>query len=112
MPEANPLNLTELELKSLSILQAIAREPDLSEPAADDGVRIFRLPRPHGDHFHLNGAVVYTRDAVGIVEASVWQALQQNGLAISDWPKAITLTRAGLEYYTGVARDIFLSSDH
>ena len=58
-PKRNPLNLNPLQLKTLTLLQELARLAGSS--AAEDeagGLAITQLPDPHGDHFHLGEAVV------------------------------------------------------
>src|SRR5256885_881277 len=60
----NPLNLNSLQLKTLTLLQELARVA--GQPAAEDddgGLAITQLPDPHGDHFHLGEAVVAARAA-------------------------------------------------
>ena len=59
----NPLSLNALQLKTLTLLQELARLPEYSRPGEEPGSVVVRLPYPHGDHFHLGGAVVATRDA-------------------------------------------------
>jgi len=61
-PKRNPLNLNPLQLKTLTLLQELARLAGSS--AAEDeagGLAITQLPDPHGDHFHLGEAVVAAR---------------------------------------------------
>ena len=63
MPKRNPLNLNPLQLKTLTLLQELARV--VGKPAAEEepgGVAISQLPSTHGDHFHLGEAVVAARD--------------------------------------------------
>lgn len=95
------------QLKTLAILQAMAKEPELARPAENGGVMIHRLPRPHGDHFHLKAGQVYCHDATGLREEAVWNALAARDLARSDWPRSITLTECGIKFETGVERDVF-----
>ena len=63
----NPLGLNPLQLKTLTLFQALARLPEHADPAGDNGaIRIRDLPHPHGDHFHLGPQVVLSRDATGL----------------------------------------------
>jgi hypothetical protein len=110
-PKRNPLNLNPLQLKTLTLLQALARLPDHAQPEGED-VRIENLPRPHGDHFHLGGAVVLTRDASGLFNAAAWVALERKGLIKSMFPDAALLTPAGLGYDTGLGGAILHRADH
>jgi len=107
-PKRNPLRLNPLQLKTLTILQELARaeEVAVADEATGD-VLIAQLPRAHGDHFHVGRAVVAARDASGLVNQGVWRALERKGLARDGvFPMAITLTRAGLDYETGLRQAI------
>src|ERR1700693_2075929 len=109
----NPLNLNALQLKTLALLQELARVA--GKPAAKDepdGVAITELPNPHGDHFHLGEAVVAARDATGLRNPSVWAALERKGLIRSKLPEAVILTPLGQEYDTGLRDAILHRSGH
>src|SRR5712675_2818548 len=104
----NPLNLNALQLKTLTLLQELARVA--GQPAAEDesgGLAITQLPNPHGDHFHLGEAVVAARDATGLRNRAVWAALERKGLIRPKLPEAVILTPLGQEYETGL-RDAIL----
>ena len=63
----NPLNLNPLQLRTLTLLQTLARLEGHAGPAEEPGhVVVANLPRPHGDHFHLGDAIVRARDATGL----------------------------------------------
>jgi hypothetical protein len=112
-PKHNPLNLNALQLKTLTLLQAVARIPGAGRPAGDDGaILIADLPRPHGDHFHLGDALVMARDATGLGNPAAWAALERKGLIKSMFPDAAVLTPAGLAYDTGLEKDILHRADH
>lgn len=112
-PRNNPLRLNKLQLKTLCLLQELARHPQSASPIDDTGeVMISNLPSAHGDHFHVGGRVVLRRDATGLRNNAVWIALQRKGLARSSFPFAITLTPAGLEYDTGLRDAILIGGDH
>src|SRR6266513_1716110 len=109
----NPLNLNPLQLKTLTLLQELARIA--GKPAAEDaagGVAITQLPDPHGDHFHLGEAVVAARDATGLRNASVWAALERKGLIRPQLPEAVILTTLGQEYDTGLRERILHIAGH
>lgn len=110
-PKRNPLNLNPLQLKTLALLQALARLPDHSREEAE-GIRIDNLPHPHGDHFHLGEAVVMTRDASGLFNAAAWVALERKGLIKSMFPEVAVLTPLGQDYETGLADAILHRADH
>jgi hypothetical protein len=113
MAKRNPLNLNPLQLKTLTLLQALARLPDHAGAAAADGaIRVDNLPHPHGDHFHLGDAVVLSRDASGLANQAAWTALERKGLIRSLFPEAAILTPFGLAYDTGLARAILHRPDH
>lgn len=114
-PKKNPLGLNALQLKTLTLFQAAARLPDLSEPdgASPGAVRIVSLPRPHGNHFHLGPAVVSSSDATGLVNPAVWVALERKGLIEGSIESGrLVLTAEGLAYDTGLAGQILHHSDH
>lgn len=109
----NPLNLNALQLKTLTLLQELARVA--GTPAAEDeagGVAITELPNPHGDHFHLGEAVVAARDATGLRNPSVWAALERKGLIRPKLPEAVVLTALGQEYETGLREAILRRAGH
>ena len=51
--------------------------------------------------FHLGDAVVAGKDATGLTNEAVWNALARKGLAQADYPRQIVLTAEGLGYDTG-----------
>lgn len=119
MPQKrNPLNLNSLQLKTLTLLQELARiagKPAAPEDTAGDGagdVAITELPHAHGDHFHLGEAVVASRDATGLRNPSVWAALERKGLIRPQLPEAVILTPLGQEYDTGLRDAILQRSGH
>jgi hypothetical protein len=109
----NPLNLNALQLKTLTLLQALAVLPDHARPEGEDGaVLVSDLPQPHGDHFHLGDAVVLSRDATGLANPAAWLALERKGLILSRYPYEVVLTKAGLVYDTGLAGTLLHRTDH
>ena len=109
----NPLNLNALQLKTLTLLQAVARLPGHARPVGDDGSLVVTdLPQPHGDHFHLGDAMVLSRDATGLSNEGAWKALERKGLIRSHFPDAAVLTPQGLAYDTGLAGAILHGADH
>jgi hypothetical protein len=109
----NPLNLNPLQLKTLTLLQALAELPGHGQRADDEGsVLVTGLPQPHGDHFHLGHAVVASRDATGLANEAAWVALQRKGLIRSMFPHAAVLTPQGLAYETGLADTLLHRGDH
>src|SRR6202051_3248269 len=111
--QRNPPNLTPRKLKTLTLLQELARIA--GKPAAEDsagGLAITELPDPHGDHFHLGEAVVAARDATGLRNPSVWAALERKGLIHPKLPEAVILTALGQEYETGRREAILHRAGH
>jgi len=109
----NPLNLNPLQLKTLTLLQELARIA--GKPADEDdagGLAITQLPDPHGDHFHLGDAVVAARDATGLRNPSVWAALERKGLIRPKLPEAVILTALGQQYDTGLREAILHIAGH
>ena len=110
---ANPLKLNTLQLKTLAILQELARTPGAAEPPDAEGrVALRYLPDPHGDHFHIGHATVATRDAAGLSNPAVYGALARKNLVVQAPNGAPTLTADGLAYETGVERQILHGADH
>jgi hypothetical protein len=110
-PKRNPLGLNTLQLKTLALLQELARLPTYSRPTEESGI-IVRPPDPHGDHFHLGDAVVATRDASGLRNPAVWLALERKGLIRSMYPHGAVVTPLGLDYETGLRETILHKSGH
>ncbi len=110
---ANPLNLNPLQLKTLALLQELARDPAYALPPDGAGaVAITNLPHPHGNHFHVGAYVVAASDASGLRNEAVWKALERKALARAAFPEVIALTAAGLAYETGVRGAVLHGSDH
>jgi ribosomal protein S19E (S16A) len=109
MPRSvNPLKLNPLQLKTLAILQALAKEPAFADPPDAEGtVRIRALPHAHGDHFHIGSAVVLAADATGLANPHVYNVLARKGLILAGPAGEPVLTPEGLAYATGIAHQIF-----
>jgi len=107
----NPLGLNALQLKTLTLLQELARLSAYSATAEGEGI-VVRPPDPHGDHFHLGDAVVATRDASGFRNPAVWVALERKGLIRSMYPHGAVVTPLGLDYETGLRETILHKSGH
>ncbi len=111
-PKANPAKLNPLQLRTLTLLQAIARIPGAASPMPDGNVAITQFPHAHGDHFHLGDAMVSGRDATGLENQAVWNALTRKGMIKSEWPHQIALTPDGQNYDTGLADEILRRGSH
>ncbi len=108
----NPLKLNRLQLKTLTLLQELARLPVFSEPQDDGGVVIHMLPDPHGNHFHIGPRVVMSNDATGLRNAAVHTALMRKQLMDMYPDGRIVLTPTALAYDTGMRDKILHGSDH
>jgi hypothetical protein len=113
----NPLNLNSLQLKTLTLFQALSQMEGVGSPHDDPSgepghIMISHMPRPHGDHFHLGNYVVRAQDASGLANESVWVALERKKLIKSLFPMACVLTPAGAAYETGLAGDILHQGGH
>ena len=107
----NPLKLNALQLKTLTLLQALS-EPEDGAAASTEGRPIPMLPPQHGNHFHVGPYIVTGSDATGLHNPSVWVALTRKGLVEGAPPSNATLTAAGVAYETGLADKILHSHDH
>ena len=113
MTKKNPLNLNPLQLKTLTLLQELARHPQHASDAGEDGgVMVSNLPTPHGDHFHMGDYVVAARDATGLSNAAVFVALERKGLIRSAYPLGAVLLREGRDYETGLKDAILHGHGH
>ncbi|HJS32499.1 MAG TPA: hypothetical protein VJ924_10910 [Alphaproteobacteria bacterium] len=109
----NPLNLNPLQLRTLTLLQALAELPGHGTAADEPGAfMVSNLPQPHGDHFHLGNWAVLARDATGLANPAAWVALERKGLIKSMFPMGCVVTAAGMGYDTGLRRQILHGSDH
>jgi hypothetical protein len=113
-PKKNPLKLNKLQLRTLTLAQLIAQEPNLSRSDEATGeTTLLHLPHAHGDHVHIGRYTVSTRDASGLGNPSVWSALVRKGLArIEPSLQQIVLTADGLSYDTGLGHHLAAPSDH
>ena len=108
----NPMCLNALQLKTLTLLQELARINGRPAPDSPEGhILVSGLPNPHGDHFHLGEAVVMSRDASGLANEGAWAALERKGLIKAMFPVAAVLTPAGIAYDTGL-RELILHRAH
>ena len=111
-PKRNPLNLNPLQLRTLTLLQVIAGIPGAAQQLPNGEVVISQFPAAHGDHFHLGDATVAGKDASGLYNEAVWNALSRKGLAKAEWPRELVLTLEGLNYDTGEAKNILNKASH
>lgn len=113
-PRHNPLKLNKLQLRSLALMQELARHPETASRNDDTGeVRINCLLRPHGDHVHIGALTVSSRDAHGLSNPAVWIALERKGMIHAPtFPTSVVLTVDGLDYDTGLVEPVGRSSDH
>ena len=107
------LKLNGLQNRTLALLQELARDPGTAITDSDTGeITIAQVPHAHGDHMHIGNYIVSTRDASGFTNEAVWVALERKGLARSNFPMAITLTKKGLDFKTGLLEPMTEKSDH
>jgi hypothetical protein len=111
-PKINPAKLNPLQLRTLTLLQAIVRIPGAANQLPNGDIAITQFPNAHGDHFHLGDATVAGRDATGLENQAVWNALTRKGMVRAEWPHQIALTAGGLNYDTGLADQILHRSSH
>jgi hypothetical protein len=111
-PKINPAKLNPLQLRTLTLLQAIARIPGAASATPEGDIAITQFPHAHGDHFHLGDATVMASDATGLENQAVWNALTRKGMVKSEWPHRIALTPGGARYDTGLADRILRRGGH
>lgn len=113
MAKKNPLKLNALQLKTLTLLQQLARSPNHAQPGDEEGsVFVTNFPAAHGDHFHVGDAVVLARDATGLANPNVFAVLERKGLLRSMFPLGAMLTAEALAYDTGLAGQVLHRADH
>lgn len=104
--------LNALQNRTLALFQELAKSPETSSAIeGTDDVSVMFIPTPHGDHVHIGKFVVSAKDASGFNNEKVWLALERKGLAKSEFPFRLILTKAGIDYKTGFLRE-FEVSDH
>ena len=112
-PRSNPKKLNALQLRTLAILQTLARLPAFADPPHQDGtVTIHSLPHRHGDHLHVGAAVISSRDASGLNNRNVLNALARKGLVRHGAAGLPALTPAGRNYPTGSAGAALDPAEH
>ena len=105
------IKLNKLQARTLTVLQELARRSETSTHDADTGnTLITRLPKAHGNHFHVGKAVVMAANATGLRNESVWKALERKGLARSFFPYGIALTPEGQAFDTGLRETILIGA--
>lgn len=111
--KTNPAKLNPLQLRTLTVLQLLSHVQGAATAGPEVGeVTISRFPMPHGDHIHLGDYIVRTKDASGLQNQAVWNALTRKGLARADWPRAIVLTAEGRNYQTEMGKKIVFRAPH
>ena len=112
-PKKNPLKLNKLQLRTLTLAQLLAQDPNFAQrDEATGAVTLLQMPHAHGDHLHIGQFAVSTREASGLSNPAVWAPLVRKGLARVDGPIAITLTAEGVSYDTGFGDRFLVPSDH
>ena len=56
--------------------------------------------------------MVAGKDATGLYNEAVWNALTRKGLARAQYPREMVLTAQGLAYDTGMANEMLQRSGH
>ncbi len=92
------IKLNTLQSKTLALFQELAKSDETSSKVeGTDEVEIMYLPEPHGNHVHIGKFVVSAKDASGFNNEKVWQALERKGLAKSEFPNRLILTKSGID---------------
>lgn len=112
-PKRNPLKLNKLQLRTLTLVQVLANDERSAQKDPETGeVTINHMPHAHGNHVHIGAFTVSSKDASGLTNPAVWTALERKGLARAGIGNAVTLTKSGLEYDTGLSDRFVAESDH
>src|SRR3546814_17279578 len=81
MAKKNPLKLNALQLRTLTILQQMARSPNHAKPGDEEGrVLVTNFPKAHGNHFHVGDAVVLDSDAGALGNPTAFDILEGKAL--------------------------------
>ena len=113
VPKRNPLKLNKLQLRTLTLVQVLAKDERTAEIDPETGeVTINHMPHAHGNHVHIGAFSVSAKDASGLSNPAVWTALSRKGLAKTGLGTAVTLTVPGLNYDTGLSEQFVTESDH
>ena len=110
-PKQNPLKLNKLQLRTLALAQVLARDSGRPDAASGE-VTLSHLPHRHGDHVHVGEFTVSAREASGLANPAVWNALARKGLVRIEGPAAIVVTALGLTYDTGLGDRFAQPADH
>ena len=106
------IKLNLLQSRTLALFQELAKSTETSVAIeGTDEICVMFLPIPHGNHVHIGRFVVSSKDASGFNNEKVWRVLEKKGLAKSEFPTRIILTKAGIEFDTGFSKE-FPISDH
>ena len=109
---AKKIKLNTLQSRTLALFQELAKSSETSSSVEDtDEKSIMYMPTPHGNHVHIGKFIVSTKEASGFNNEKVWQALERKGLARSEFPYRIILTKEGLAYNTRL-KEKFEVSNH
>ena len=109
----NPLKLNKLQLRTLALAQVLARDAETGfKDEATGNIALMSLPYGHGNHVHVDGFTVSSKDASGFSNPAVWAVLERKGLSLPVGPTGISLTPAALEYETGLGDRFLAPSDH
>ncbi|MBL4603769.1 MAG: hypothetical protein JKY84_13560 [Emcibacteraceae bacterium] len=106
------IKLNALQSRTLALFQELAKSSETSTKIdGTDDIAIMYMPEPHGNHVHIGNFVVSAKDASGFNNEKVWKALERKGLAQSEFPFRFILTKAGIDFKTGL-KGAFDISDH
>lgn len=112
-PKRNPLKLNKLQLRTLTLVQVLAKDERSSETDSETGeITINHMPHAHGNHVHIGSFSVSAKDASGLTNPAVWTALSRKGLTRTGLGSAVTLTQQGMAYDTGLSEQFVTESDH
>jgi len=103
MKKINPLKLKKSELKTLALIQELARRDESSwaQSNIEGDQRVNITPTPVEDRLYFGNFSIPKPTTARLFKRGVWLELERKGLAKPITDHSVTITREGLNYPTG-----------